>query len=204
MEDTINIRELVPDAGVVALEPLLKAIAGKDNNAFEAFYDATVRRVYGLAVRITQSQEMAEEVVGDVYLQVWRQASRFDSGRGGVMGWLTVLCRSRALDMLRRTKSSASEEPLDAEAQEDEAGMYAQDLLLAVERNTWVHAALQELDDEQRQLLALAYFRGLSHSELAQLTGLPIGTVKTQLRRTLIALKGLMPAGISSTGGPHE
>lgn len=172
---------------------LLEAVANKDRVAFEAFYDATTERVLSLALRITQHIETAEEVVSDVYLQVWRQADRFDSSRGNAFAWLTVLCRSRALDTLRKNNVTPTHgaTPI-SEIPEPEATEYPQDMALAVEEHSAMHAALAALEPGQRQLLALAYFRGYTHSELAEITGQPLGTVKTQLRRTLSKLKKLL------------
>ena len=146
-------------------------------------------------MRITQQIDIAEEVVGDVYLQVWRQADRFDPARGNALAWLTILCRSRALDTLRKNKAALTSSAIPvSEIPEPEGADFPQDLLIAVEQKSAVHAALEKLEPNQRQLLALAYFRGYSHSELAQFTGMPLGTVKTQLRRTLSKLKELVSA----------
>ncbi len=177
------------------LGELLQAVAKKDRTAFEAFYNATTERVLSLVLRITQQIDIAEEVVGDVYLQVWRTADRFDPTRGNALAWLTILCRSRALDTLRKNNTAPTSGAIPfSKIPEQEAADFPQDLLIAVEQKSVVHAALEKLEPNQRQLLALAYFRGYSHSELAQFTGMPLGTVKTQLRRTLSKLKELVSA----------
>lgn len=170
------------------LESLLVAIAQKDESAFASFYDATLNRVYGLALRITQRHEFAEEVVCDVYLQVWRQAARFDTLRGNAQAWLMLLCRSRALDLLRRESHSFQSEPL-TENRVAEQAFQPHDLYAFQEQNKALHEALESLDEHQRQLLALAFFRGYTHNELATYTGLPLGTVKTRLRRAMAILK---------------
>ncbi len=172
----------------------LSAIQKRDRSAFERFYDATVERVLGLAQRITQHPQIAEEVVGDVYLQVWRQSDRFDAERGTAMAWLMTICRSRALDALRRASATvlSAQVPL-ADSDEPVDGETAQDLLMATDRNTALYGALEQLGSEQRQLLSLAYFRGYTHRELAEFTGLPIGTVKTQIRRSLQKMRALLP-----------
>lgn len=175
------------------LESLVAAIVRQDRVAFAAFYDATTSHVFGLALRITRSIEIAEEVVSDVFLQVWRQADRFDPVRGNALAWLTILSRSRALDSMRRDCKSPTYGALSAcDIPELEFAECSQDLLVATEEHSAVHAALAKLDADQRQLLALAYFRGMSHSELAEVTGMPLGTVKTRLRRALIELKALV------------
>lgn len=151
-----------------------------------------------LAVRITQSIHIAEEVVSDVYLQIWRQADQFDPKRGNALAWLTVLCRSRALDTVRKNSAAptTNAKPI-SEVPEQATEEYPQDLLIAVERKSAVHDALAQLKPAQRQLLSLAYFRGYSHSQLAEFTGMPLGTVKTQLRRTLMKMKELVVASES-------
>jgi RNA polymerase sigma-70 factor (ECF subfamily) len=189
--------EDVPDA----LDRLLGAIAKGDEGAFAAFYDQTVGRVYGLALRMTQAHTLAEEIVCDVYLQLWRQADRYDRSRGNVMAWLMTLSRSRALDLLRRERTASRAEPLAHDEDLPDGAPHTLDLLVEVDQSSTLHEALKTLDDEQRQLLALAYFRGYSHSELAGLTGLPLGTVKTKLRRALTVLRERLAHGEAS-GGP--
>lgn len=171
----------------------LEKIAAKDENALAAFYDATVNRVYGLALRITRASPVAEEVTSDVYWQVWQQADRYDATRGKVLTWLLTLCRSRALDTLRRRDSAES----CAEPELLITGAHSSDddplgLLLMVERDNTLHAALKTLDSTPRQLLALAFFKGLSHQEIADYTGMPLGSVKSVLRNAMGALKPLL------------
>jgi RNA polymerase sigma-70 factor (ECF subfamily) len=190
------------------LSVLLEAVVNKEKAAFEDLYDATVQHMYGLALRITRSPEMAEDVVSEVYLQIWQQADRYSSERGNVLAWMTIVCRSRALDALRRLKPVRSHEQIDDAIDARSMPIYQteqhtempQDLLSAVESNSAIQHALQQLDDEQRQLLALAYFRGYSHHQLAEITGLALGTVKTRLRRTLITLKEMMLASDERLG----
>ncbi|MCH9698892.1 MAG: sigma-70 family RNA polymerase sigma factor [Gammaproteobacteria bacterium] len=189
--------KVIPDTGVKAqqqnLIKLLQKVADKDRNAFELLYDQTVHKMYSLAFRISQSSELAEEVVNDVYLQVWQQADRFDASRGNVLAWMTMTCRSRALDALRRRKKSDPEHSGESTTHQTEDNQpYLQDILEALQNQLLIRSVLQQLDSEQRQLLALAYFKGYSHQELADFTNTPLGTIKSQLRRTLQTLKQLM------------
>lgn len=187
------------------LVALLKAVQVKDRNAFEVLYDATVHRIFSLAMRITQQPALAEEVVSDVYLQVWQQAATYSPERGKVIAWLCVLCRSRALDALRRDKTAMLREEVGLdEVLEQEDAHEPPNLLLAVEQGSAVHGALGKLTEQQRQLVALAYFKGYTHSELAAITGTPVGTVKTHLRRTMLKLKELMSDSIDIRGGSDE
>jgi RNA polymerase sigma factor (sigma-70 family) len=165
---------------------LLAAIAKGDETALGALYDATVGRVFGLALRIVRQREAAEEVVEDVFLQVWQQAGRYDALRGKPLTWLLTICRSRALDYLRRDDEAlAHPEPETLVAERGDERANPQDLLLALERNSQLYAILERLIPVQRQLLALAFFRGMTHQEIAEHTQLPLGTVKSHVRKAL-------------------
>jgi len=178
------------DAQDAALRALLSGIRGHDDADLAALYDATARRLYALAMRITHEAAGAEEVLGDVYLQVWQQAGRYDPARGKVMPWLCTICRSRALDYLRRREQHAGSDELAGhlEAAESNEGDPL-DALAGLERGSLLRAELQKLDATQRQLLALAFFRDMSHQEIAKHTGMPLGTVKTVLRRSIQQLR---------------
>jgi RNA polymerase sigma-70 factor (ECF subfamily) len=166
------------------LRLLLEGMVIQDESALADFYDATVGKAYGLALRITRQPEAAEEVVEDVYFQVWRDAARFDPARGKVLTWLLTICRSRALDYLRR-KDEAELHPDPDEFQSEVAveGSDPLDILQATECAGAIHKALASLGPLPRQLITLAFFRGLSHQEIADHCKMPLGTVKTTLRR---------------------
>jgi RNA polymerase sigma-70 factor, ECF subfamily len=184
------------------LTRLLDDVAAKDRAAFEQFYNATADRLFGLAVRITGSHDLAEEVLNDLYLQVWQQAGRYRTERGSVMAWLAIMCRSRALDIVRRTRRvSSRERPLSNLPPAAQRSVEAPDLLIDVERNAALHGALLQLDADSRQLLALAYFRDCSHGELTRLTGLPLGTVKSKIRRAIGLIKKVMTHAAENQGG---
>lgn len=182
------------------LSRLLSAVAAQDKFAFETLYHSTVDRLFGLALRITRSRDGAEEVLSDVFLQVWQTAGAYSAGRGSVMAWLSIICRSRALDNVRKGQRFADKEEPIENIQFEGNEAIAHDLLETVEQDSVLHNALLTLDVASRQLLALAYFRDYSHSELSQLTGKPIGTVKTQIRRAIIELNKHM---CSSTDNPR-
>lgn len=191
--------ESMPDENELRLRGWIAQIARGDEQALGRLYDVTLGRVYGLALRITRNPQAAEEVAEDVYWQVWRQALRFDATRGHAMGWLLTMTRSRALDNLRRAdEAQPHPEPeslIDGEP--SEAGD-PQDLLDATQRDHLLHAALAKLDALPRQLLALAFFRGLTHEEIAAQSALPLGTVKSQIRRALAALKNVLAPHIAA------
>ena len=180
-------------------EQWLAAIAEGDERALGSFYDATVSRVFGLALRIVRQREAAEEVVEDVYLQVWQQADRFDVSRGRPLTWLLTICRSRALDYLRRDDKAMSHpapETLVSEPFDDRAN--PQDMLLLMERNNRLYAILEQLLPVQRQLLALAFFRGMTHQEIADHTQFPLGSIKSHLRKALEKMREQLAYGIDN------
>lgn len=172
-----------------ALVSLLRAMAARDEPALASFYDATAAKAYACALRICREAALAEEVVADVYWQIWQQAERYDPARGSVLAWVVAIARSRALDALRRCDRSelhAAPETLHLDAP---LALDPQDILTAVERDTHLHRAIAQLSETQRHLLGLAFFKDLSHSEIATHTGLPLGSVKTHLRSALKILR---------------
>jgi RNA polymerase sigma factor (sigma-70 family) len=192
-----------------ALEPIAESqdvqqrvwvstMARGDEAALGALYDATLGKVYGFALRITGKPEAAEEVVGDVYLQAYRDAARFDTSRGPVIAWLMMLTRSRALDHLRRRDVAESHpEPETLHPERHIGENDPLDGLLEVEGHAQLKFALEALSPMQRQMLALAFYRDLSHQEIADHTGLPLGTVKSHIRRALEKLKPLLESDAS-------
>ena len=172
----------------------IEQVADHDERAFTALYDATLARVYGLALRIVRNAGVAEEVVEETYFQAWRLAPRFDPARGRALAWLLAMARSRAIDAVRREARFAAES-LDVEGAplpEDPDQRAAEDLLADARGHALLRETLLELGAESRQLLALAFYRGLTHEEIAEQSALPLGTVKSQIRRALIALRRLM------------
>ena len=174
----------------VALCAMVDEIAGESEDALARFYDVTVSRVYGVALRIVRTPEMAEEVTSDVYMQVWRHAVRYDASRGRVLGWLLIIARSRALDHLRRQDEAFSHpDPHELVTEPWQTRDNPEDMLSASQQNSKLHAALLQLSPLQRQLLSMAFFRGLTHAEIVEHTAMPLGSVKTHIRRALILLR---------------
>ena len=171
----------------------IDAVVDHDERALGALYDATFSRVFGMVQRIARNTAMTEEVVENTYFQVWRQAVRFDPERGSALTWLLAIARSRALDALRR-EARFRHERLDGNAELD-VPSHARpndELLDLARRHADLHKALMLIGAQPRQLVSLAFFRGLSHEEIAQHTQLPLGTVKSQLRRALLALRQIL------------
>lgn len=168
----------------------IAAIVDHDERALLALYEATLSRVYGLVLRLVRRPQLAEEVTEDVYYQVWRQAPRFDPERGRPLTWLLAMARSRAIDAIRREARFQHDE-LDEEAAPVSAppAESGDELLAVAQGHAELHRALLLLKPQPRQLVALAFFNGLSHEEIASQTHLPLGTVKSQIRRALITLR---------------
>lgn len=168
----------------------IEAVVDHDERALSALYDATLARTYGLVLRIVRRPALAEEVVEDTYFQVWRQAARFDPARGRPVTWLLGMARSRAIDALRR-EARFQHDSLDDEsaALSDSQWPVCDDLLDVARHHEELHRALLLLNAQPRQLVALAFFKGLSHEEISEQTALPLGTVKTQIRRALVTLR---------------
>ncbi len=168
----------------------LTLIVNKDENAMADFYDATLGVVYALALHITGTAESAEEVVEDVYMQVWRDAKKYDQERARVITWLQTICRSRALDFLRRRdKADTHPDPDLLRKEEDVEEDNPIDLLLVTERDSVIHSAIKELPSVQRQLLGLAFFKGMSHQQISDYLEMPLGTVKTHIRKAINSLQ---------------
>lgn len=172
-----------------ALGDLLARSARGDSQAFAQFYDATSARSYGLALRVVRDPSQAEEVVQEVYLDVWRQSGRYDAGRGSVIGWLLTIVHRRAVDRVRSAEAATRRDATyhqeinpvahDATAEAAEASLEAHR----------VRTAMQALTPIQREALELAYFGGYTHTEVATMLDLPVGTAKTRIRDGLIRMR---------------
>jgi RNA polymerase sigma factor (sigma-70 family) len=176
---------------------LLEKIAQRDHAALRALYDLTSGRLYGLALRIVIKSEWAEDVLQDAFIGVWRNAQDYRYSLSPPMAWLGMLVRSRALDLLRRQKSQRDESKtieLDADMSdflEGESTDPLRDAIMSQEAFL-LKQCLSRLETKQRQVISLAYLRDLSHSDLATSLGLPLGTVKTWIRRGLQQLRVCM------------
>jgi len=170
---------------------LLHALARDDEAALAAIYDRYRLILFGLILRILHDRAEAEDVLQEVFLQVWRRAGDFDEARGRAFTWLVTIARSRALDRLRSAGSRARLTEGAAQTPRDDVGDAAQDALKS-EQGAIVRQALAELPDEQRRTLFLAYFEGLTQVEIAARLVDPLGTVKTRVRSGLIKLRELL------------
>ena len=178
---------------------LLTAIAAHDEAALAQLYDRYRAILFGLLMRILNNREEAEDVLQELFLQVWRRASDFDENRGRPFTWLVTMARSRGIDRLR---ALASRERVAVAGARDEAEIVsdaASDAFLSEQRGL-VTNALAQLPDEQQQPLMLAYFEGLTQSEIAARLGAPLGTVKTRMRTGLMKLRELLAGKGESFG----
>ena len=160
-----------------------------DPKAFRKLYEACAPRLYGVALRITRNGPLASDAVHDAMLQVWRSADRFDPTRGHAESWLLSLVRYRALDLARRRMREVAGADLPEEADPAPGALAA---LLARDDAAALHGCLGELDEERRSLICLAFMDGLTHSELAERLGAPLGSVKSRIRRGLAALRACL------------
>ena len=186
-------------AGAEADRQIVRRMAGGDHHALGELYDRHARLLYSLALRIVRERADAEDVLQEAFAQVWRQAERFEAARGTVAGWLVTVTRSRALDRLRQRRlQPAGVADFDGFAQTVPDPARGLDVQLATaEQAERVRLALAALQDDQRVPLELAYYEGLSQSEIAAKLGVPLGTIKTRMRQTLRRLRDALAGGTS-------
>jgi RNA polymerase sigma-70 factor (ECF subfamily) len=163
---------------------LLARVQAGDERAMASLYDRYSRVVYSVALRVLREPAASEDVLQEVFMQIWRNPSSFTAARGSLGGWLSIVARNRSIDTLRRKRPTT----------------YVDDVALATpfnladeaERNTLMErarAVIVQLPREQRKTLEMAFFDGLTHSEIAEITGDPLGTVKTRIRSALLTLR---------------
>jgi len=168
----------------------LDGIRAGQADSLALLYDETSSLLFGLAVRVLGDQADAEEIVSDVYQQVWRTAQGFDPSRGSVLAWLTMLTRSRAIDRLRSAGSRRSKEmSFDANVDFPSSSPAPESQSIFAQERKMVREALETLVPEQREAIELAFFRGLTHVEVAEALGAPLGTIKTRIRGGMMKLR---------------
>ncbi len=183
------------DALAARLADLLAQCALRNQRAFADLYGLTAPKLYGVALRILRRQDWAEEVLQECYVSIWNHAERYAVQKSAPMTWMTSIVRNRCLDWLRRPRHETGGEEYDiaVEAwQDDSPGPMAQ--LVAASEARALARCLEQLESKQRQSIMLAFFHGLSHSEVASHMRQPLGTVKTWVRRGLERLKGCLSA----------
>lgn len=179
-------------------ETLLARIAKRDSEALALLYERYARLVYSLALRILGNGELAEDIVQETFWRVWRRSETYRTGRGSVVGWISGIARNLSIDELRRQRARPSE------IHDTEENPVLRDLVdgrmdvaavaLEGERRHLIEAALSQMTAEQRQAIELAYFGGLSQSQIAERLQSPIGTIKTRIRSGLRKLRDILAA----------
>ncbi|MFL9865576.1 sigma-70 family RNA polymerase sigma factor [Paraburkholderia fungorum] len=182
---TADPRELTPDT----LAELLERVARQDGAALRELYDLAAPKLFGLALRILSKHEWAEEVLQDSFVNIWRFAGDYRRALSAPMTWMSAIVRNRALDHLRRVNTQETEwsdalDDLVASGDPDPEALSAVSLQARL-----LAGCMQQLEPAQRQAVALAYLRDQSHSEIAEVLTVPLGTVKSWIRRGLAKLK---------------
>jgi RNA polymerase sigma-70 factor (ECF subfamily) len=183
------------DALTLRLAELLGQSALKNQRAFGDLYQLTSAKLYGVALRILRRQDWAEEVLQECYVNIWNHAGDYAVAKSAPLTWMTSIVRNRCLDWLRRPQAEATgvEYDIAVEAWQDDAPG-PMESLLATSEAAALARCMQQLESKQRQSIMLAFFHGLSHTELARHMQQPLGTVKTWVRRGLERLKGCLGA----------
>lgn len=180
---------------------LLARIVERDERAVEALYARYSGPLYSLAYQVTGADRFAQDVVQEVFVAVWRDAARFDPAKGAVGPWLFSLARHKAIDLVRReanVRKRTADVDLELEVAPDDVAHAA---WLSVRRER-VHQALAELTEAQRTALELAFFGGLTHVEVAERLGIPLGTAKTRIRSALLRLRDVLGTSLADDDGP--
>ena len=187
MIDALAKQDDPADANLDQLSQFVEGMRCGKEESLKLLYEATVARLHALALAILKNSADAEEVVCATYVQAWEGAAQYNRERGSAVAWLTMMCRSRALDHLRRERIRARASEVESSTP---ASHPVEDLVSLTEQASRVHAALLSLTPERRQLISMAFLRDLTHQEIAEQMSLPLGTVKSHLRRAFAQLRG--------------
>ena len=173
------------------LTEALVATGAEDEPAFRRLYNLTSAKLFGICLRICGERQAAEDVLQDVYLTIWRRAGGYEPGRASPISWLATIARNRAIDW-RRAKGVRPTSAIGEAAEVPSGDPSAVDLLLSAEDDRKLHLCLDQLDAAQRDAIRTAFFDGLTYAELAERRGVPLGTMKSWVRRGLIRLRGCL------------
>lgn len=174
-----------PDPAVAQMDAdLLGRVQQGDEQAMTALFDRYSRIVYSVALRVLRDPASAEDVMQEIFLQIWRTPAKFIATRGSLGGWLSVVTRNRSIDRLRRRRPTEQVEEMQLASPGNLANEAERNIMMEKAR-----VVILQLPTEQRKTLELAFFEGLTHSEIAEKTGDPLGTVKTRIRSALLTLR---------------
>ena len=195
----------------LALSQLLARTGLGDRAAFASLYEQTSSHLLGVVLRIHRDRAQAEDILQEVYVNVWRAAKSFDAAQSQPLTWLTSIARNRAIDSLRRTNTQPQLQTNFSNPDEEDSDVYDTvasdapgplDLLSRASDARALSSCMEGLSPQQRQSVALAFFDGLSHAEVADSMRQPLGTVKSWVRRALLTLKGCLESAVQrDTGG---
>ena len=183
----------------LADEELMPLIGEKDPAAFEVFYDRHGGAAYSLAYRIVGERAVAEDVTQEAFISIWRSGARFDQARGSVRSWMLSIVRNRAIDVLRSKAGRAPKLSFDDDAilEARPSEEFTDEEALRRETAQELRGALGELPNDQSKVIELAYFASFSHSEIAEVLGVPLGTVKGRMRLGLEKIRGQLAEGLA-------
>lgn len=174
------------------LAAAIHRVAGGDRAALRLVYDETSAKLFGVCLRILNDRNEAEDVLQDVYLNVWRKAAAFDETRASPITWLVAIARNRAIDRLRSGNVARLSEPLEAADTIPDPAPLAAESLEAMQESKRLHSCLDELEQRQSAAIRAAFMDGLTYDELAQRSGVPLGTMKSWIRRGLAKLRACL------------
>jgi RNA polymerase sigma-70 factor (ECF subfamily) len=175
-----------------SVELLLDAVSHGDREAFSRLYDHLAPRVLGLTIRVLRDPAQAEEVMQDVFLEIWRGARAFDPGRGRGITWVLTMTHRRAIDRVRSSQSSRDRDDRIGIRDLADPGETIEEIVETTIERERVTRAMSELSEIQREAIALAYYRGFTQTEIARKLDVPLGTVKTRTRDAMLKLKGIL------------
>lgn len=176
------------------MSSLVAGVAGGDQQALSSLYDLSSGVVFGLCLRILSEHPVAEEVLLDVYMQIWRQAAQYDKSRGSPLAWILTIARSRAIDRLRTSRQEwqRRDDSFEVLAEKTTGKTDVEEEAIISEQQDRVRSALDALPLEQREVIELAYYGGFSHSEIALKLNQPLGTIKTRTRLGMMKLRDIL------------
>jgi RNA polymerase sigma-70 factor (ECF subfamily) len=191
MTDRVSAQPTDPD------EDLLVRVAGRDREAFEAFYDRFEKRAFSLAYRVTGDRSQAEDVVQEAFFSIWKNAARYDPARGSAGAWALGIVRNRAIDVLRRRASRTPELDHDDDAalESRASALKTEEQALQREEGREIRSKLSELPENQSRVIGLAFYGGFSQTEISDLLELPLGTVKGRMRLGMEKLRVELSSG---------
>jgi RNA polymerase sigma-70 factor (ECF subfamily) len=190
--ESLGYRPMTESRHGADLDALLRQVARRDTEAFAALYDHTRSRVYGLVARVLRDAGYSEETTQEIYLEVWRNASAFDSNKGSALSWLMTMAHRRAIDRVRSEQATGQRESRYGAASVERSGDLVADSAIAADERRRVAACLDSLTEMQRQCIDMAYYGGLTYAEVSQRLSANLSTIKSRMRDALRGLRGCL------------